>query len=154
VFEPQHEINKLQPGGIRMAKTRYRNQNIGSFTDAEQIRTELAAIEDEWLKSRVEGNLKISEQLIDDSYEGITSKGLPQTKGEFLQAIVRSASPTSHAEHAERSIRIHGALAISTGIASVSSEACSHAFRYLRVFRNTDGKWRLIASQSTRVGEV
>jgi len=137
-----------------MAKARNRNQNIGSFDDTEQIRTELAAIEDEWLKSRVEGNLVISEQLIDDSYAGITSKGLPQTKGEFLQAIVRSASPESHAEHADRNIRIHGALAISTGHASLSLGERSHAFRYLRVFRKTHGKWHLIASQSTRVGEA
>jgi hypothetical protein len=137
-----------------MAKTRNRSQNMGGFDDMEQTRTELAAIEDEWLKSRVEGKLEISEQLIDDSYAGITSKGLPQTKGEFLQAIARSASPKAHPEHGERNIRIHGALAISTGLASVSSGARSHAFRYLRVFRNTDGKWRLIASQSTRVGEA
>ena len=135
-----------------MAKTRFRNQNIGSFNDTEQIRTELAAIEDEWLKSRAEGNLEISEQLIDDSYLGTTSKGLAQTKGEFLQAIARSASPQSHAEHAERNIRIHDTLAISTGIASVFLGARSHAFRYLRVFRHIEGKWRLIASQSTRVG--
>jgi hypothetical protein len=137
-----------------MAKTRSRNSNTGLSSDTEQIRTELAAIEDEWLKSRVEGSLGISEQLIDDSYTGITSKGLPQTKGEFLQAIVRSASPNSHAEHAERNIRIHGTLAISTGIALVSAEERLHAFRYLRVFRSTDGRWHLIASQSTRVGEA
>jgi len=137
-----------------MAKTRYRNQDIGSPKDTEQIRTELADIEDGWLKSRIEGNLEISEQLIDDSYAGTTSKGLPQTKGEFLQAIIQSASPQSHAEQAERNIRIHGALAISTGLVSVSSGARSHSFRYLRVFRNTDGKWRLITSQSTRVVEA
>jgi Domain of unknown function (DUF4440) len=139
---------------MSMAKTRNRNRNSDGFDDTEQIRTELAAIEDEWLKSRVEGNLEISEQLIDDSYTGVTSKGLPQTKGEFLQAIARSASPKAHPEHAERNIRVHGALAISTGIASVSSGARSHAFRYLRVFRNTGGSWHLIASQSTRVGEA
>lgn len=137
-----------------MAKARNRNRSIDGFDDAEKIRTELAAIEDEWLRSRVEGNLQISEQLIDDSYAGITSKGAPQTKGEFLQAIALSASPNAHPEHAERNIRIYGALAISTGIASVSSGPRSHAFRYLRVFRNTDGSWHLIASQSTRVGEA
>jgi hypothetical protein len=137
-----------------MAKTRSRNPNTGLPNDTAQIRTELAIIEDEWLKSRVAGDLEISEQLIDDSYAGVTSKGLPQTKSEFLQAVVRAASPNSHAEHAERNIRIHGTLAISTGIALVSTAERSHAFRYLRVFRNTDGKWHLIASQSTRVGEA
>jgi hypothetical protein len=154
--EMPHRTKRIKPGDIRMAKTRNRNQNIGAFNrgDIEQMRTQLAAIEDEWLKSRAEGNLEISEQLIDDSYEGITSNGSPQTKAEFLQAISRLADPQSRAEHAERNIRVHGALALSTGLASVYAAERSHSFRYLRVFRNTDGKWRLIASQSTRVREA
>jgi Domain of unknown function (DUF4440) len=139
-----------------MAKARNRGQNIGSLNsgNTEQIQTQLAAIEDEWLKSRAEGNLEISEQLIDDSYRGITSNGRPQTKAEFLQAIAQSASSQSCADHAERNIRVHGVLAISTGLASVSSGARSHSFRYLRVFQNADGRWHLIASQSTRVREA
>jgi hypothetical protein len=81
-----------------MPKTRNRNRDVGPFNnqDTEQIRTQLAVIEDEWLKSRLEGNLEFSEQLIDDSYQGITSNGCPQTKAEFLEAISRSACSQSH----------------------------------------------------------
>jgi hypothetical protein len=139
-----------------MAKTRNRNQSAVSPNtgDTERTRTQLAAIEDEWLKSRVEGNPETSEQLIDDSYQGITSDGHLQTKAEFLKAISRSASSHSRAEQAERNIRIQDVLAISTGLASIHSETRSHSFRYLRVFRNADGRWRLIASQSTRIREA
>ena len=139
-----------------MAKTRNRSQNVGSSNggDTEQIRTQLAAIEDEWLKSRAEGNLEISEELIDDSYQGVTSNGVPQAKEEFLLAIARSASSQSRAEQSDRNIRVHGVLAVSTGLASVYSGERSHFFRYLRVFRKAEGRWRLIASQSTRVREA
>ena len=139
-----------------MPKTRNRNRDVGPFNnqDTEQIRTQLAVIEDEWLKSRVEGNLEFSEQLIDDSYQGITSNGCLQTKAEFLEAISRSACSQSHAEHGQRNIQIQGVFAISTGLVSVYSSAHSHLFRYLRVFSNSGEGWRLIASQSTRVLEA
>src|SRR5215472_9341460 len=133
-----------------MARTRNRGRTVGSFNDGDpkQMGAQVAAIEDEWLKSRSEGDLGISEQLIDDSYRGITSDGRPQTKGEFLQAIARSASSQSRAEHIERNIQVYGLVAISAGLVSVSSSVQSHSFRYLRIFRNIDGKWRLITSQS------
>lgn len=136
-----------------MAKMRTRTQSGGSPKpgDMEQTRTHLAALEDEWLESRAKGNLEISEQLIDDSYQGATSNGHLQTKAEFLLAISRVASSQSRAEHTERSIQIQGVVAVSTGLACIYSGARSHSFRYLRVFRNADGRWRLIASQSTRI---
>jgi hypothetical protein len=139
-----------------MAKTRNRSRNMPTINngDAEQTLKYLAAIEDEWLDSRLAGNLEISEQLIDDSYQGITSNGYSQTKADFLHAISRSASSQSRAEHTERNIQIQGFVAISTGLVSLYSGARSHSFRYLRVFRNMDGRWRLIASQSTRVREA
>jgi hypothetical protein len=44
---------------------------------------------------------------------------------------------------------VFGNVAISTGLATLSSPKRKHSFRYLRVFSKNRGKWMLIASQST-----
>ena len=138
-----------------MAKSRLRMQaHAESGPDPEASRSQVAALEDEWIKSRLEGNLQVSEGLIDDDYRGATSDGLAQTKADFLLAIGRSAAADTYAEHNQRHVQIIGRVAVSTGLVSVHGPARTHSFRYLRVYRHDNGAWKLIASQSTRVREA
>ena len=104
--------------------------------------------------SDAQGDLEFSDRLIDDSDRGVSSNGLPQSKPEFMHAIARSATSHSGAEHAERNVQIHGGMAISSSIATVHSQESAHSFRYMRIFLNAEGAWRLVASQSTHVREV
>jgi len=114
----------------------------------------LTAIEDDWIKSRLKSDMEFSDRLIDEAYQGTTSDGLLQSKAEFMQAIARSAPLHSDARQDERRIQIFGELAVSTGVATMQSQNRSRSFRYIRIFRNKEGSWRLIASQSTRVLEA
>lgn len=109
----------------------------------------LLQMEDAWMAARIMGKSKIVEQLVDDAYRGATSRGLPQTKKEFVAAIDKSAGDFAQCVHSERAIDLRGDVAISTGVATLSSPKRRHSFRYLRVYAKTKGKWRLIASQST-----
>jgi hypothetical protein len=112
--------------------------------------TLLSKTEDNWLDARVRGETSFSGELLDDAYQGATSDGVLQTKADFIQSIGTWARDLTHGEHAGRSIRIHGDVALSSGIVNLSSVRRRHSFRYLRIFlRRRDG-WRLIASQSTR----
>ena len=133
-----------------MAKERAWKQS--SDKAAEEKKSEIALLsqtEDGWMAARLLGNSKIVEQLIDDTYRGATSRGLPQTKKEFLQAMESSTGDFTHCVHSERAIDVVGAVAISTGVATLSSPKRRHAFRYLRVFAKNRATWKLIASQST-----
>jgi ketosteroid isomerase-like protein len=60
-----------------------------------------------------------------------------------------STGDFTHCVHSERAIDVVGNVAISTGVATLSSPTRRHAFRYLRVFAKNRDKWKLIASQST-----
>lgn len=109
----------------------------------------LSQTEDAWMAARLLGKSKIVEQLVDDGYRGATSHGLPQTKAEFMQAVESSAGAFTQYVHSERAIDVLGNVAVSTGVATLTSPKRRHAFRYLRVFAKNRGKWKLIASQST-----
>jgi hypothetical protein len=117
--------------------------------DPELSQANIKSLEEEWLASRVKGDIEFSDRLIDDEYQGTTSQGLMQSKANFIREISRSAMSHTVAHCLENEIRVYGEIAISTGLITMQGLVRTHSFRYLRVFRNTGGHWRLIASQST-----
>jgi len=124
-----------------------------SGPDPKLGRSKLSTLEDEWMISRVQGDVGFSDRLIDESYQGITSDGLLHSKADFMQSIAEGAPFHVSAERRESNIQIHGDLAISTGLVTMHGKERTSSFRYLRVYRTVEGKWRLIASQSTRFRE-
>jgi hypothetical protein len=113
------------------------------------MRAALRKIEDDWMASRLRGDAEPSKKLLDESYVGATSRGAAQTRAAFLKSIEAGPGQFTGHIHSERKIAFRGDVAISTGVATLSSHSRLHSFRYLRVFLRTGGEWSLIASQST-----
>ena len=132
--------------GVAMAKVRVRKKT--DEEDQELNSNLLSSMEDEWMAARLRGDTESTERLLDDSYQGATSDGQPQTKADFVRAV-ESSRVFTDSGHTERKIRVHGNVAVSTGLATLRSPDRELSFRYLRVFRKRGGEWRLIASQST-----
>lgn len=119
---------------------------------AENRATEAALLsqtEDAWMAARLRGKRKIVEQLVDDSYRGANSHGLAQAKKDLLNTVEPSAGSFTVCIHSERAIDLIANVAISTGVATLTSPKRRHSYRYLRVYSKSRGRWRLIASQST-----
>jgi hypothetical protein len=116
--------------------------------DRELHRTLLWKIEDDWLTARLRGETESTERLLDETYQGGTSDGLAQTKADFVRSVKSSRAFYTDGSQTGRSIQLHGDTAVSTGLATLQTENQRYAFRYLRVFRRSEGEWRLIASQS------
>jgi|SRR5215469_2890327 len=111
----------------------------------------LTALEDEWLASRLRGDLESTERLLDERYQGHTSDGLAQNKEDFLRSVQSSGSRYAESEQTDRTLRVLGDAAVSTGVVTLRSPEKFHSFRYLRVFSKNSGEWRLVASQATRL---
>jgi hypothetical protein len=119
--------------------------------DQQSSQALLSRIEDDWMAARVRGETESTERLLDDTYQGSTSDGVPQSKEDFVQSVASSRRTFTTGEHTERSIRVYKDVAVSMGIATLRSPDCQNSFRYLRVFRKSRDEWHLIASQSTRI---
>ena len=132
-----------------MARDRAWKQPSSKTDDRAAETALLSQLEDAWMAARLLGKSKVTEQIVDDEYQGATSRGVRQTKAEFIKSVESSAGVFAHCVHSDRVIQIRGDTAISTGTATLSSPKRRVSFRYLRVFSKTKGKWRLIASQST-----
>ncbi|WP_426608809.1 nuclear transport factor 2 family protein [Bradyrhizobium sp. McL0616] len=111
----------------------------------------LSSLEDDWFSERMRGIATISEDLIDDSYFGSNSDGDVQSKPQFLASIARSTPSFDQGHQKDRELRVYRDIAISSGVAELSSAKRNHAFRYVRIFKKARGSWKLIYSQSTRI---
>jgi hypothetical protein len=138
-----------------MAKFKTRSPLVSrplTETLKEQI-TALHGLEDEWLKARARGDATLSERLLDDAYRGSNSDGVIHSKVDFLNAMRSSANESAEGEHTDREIQIVGDVALSLGVATIRHSGRTNSFRYLRVYVKHGDEWRLLASQSTRLGK-
>jgi len=129
--------------------TRRRKTGVG-VNDPQSALDLLMRIEDEWMAQRLRGESDMTERLLTDDFQGGTSDGLVQSKTDFVRFIRSGFGKHESANHEHRHVVLHGEAAISTGIVALKSGNREHRFRYLRVFVNNHGEWRLIASQSAR----
>ncbi len=111
----------------------------------------LSSLEDDWFSERMRGIATISEDLIDDTYFGSNSDGDPQSKQQFLASIAKSTPSFDQGHQKDRELRVYRDVAISSGVAELSNAKRNLKFRYVRVFKKAQGRWKLIYSQSTRI---
>jgi Domain of unknown function (DUF4440) len=132
-----------------MPKNRARKQPSNETEDPAVESALLSRTEDEWMAARLLGKKDIVEQLVDEAYRGATSYGRPQTKQDLVDSAESVPGYFTECVHSERAFDLVGTGAISTGVATLTSPTRRHSYRYLRVYAKKQGKWRLIASQST-----
>src|SRR5215510_16593748 len=110
---------------------------------------EIMKIEDQWVQSRAAKDPTVSKELLADDYLGANPTGQAQTKQQFIDAVTAGTLFAGKAEMMDRKVRIYGDTAVSTGVHTGAVGA--DKVRYIRVFVKRNNKWRLVASQGTRV---
>ena len=118
-----------------------------SSSNAEE---EIMKIEDQWVQSRGTKDPTTSKDLLTDDYLGANLTGQAQTKQQFIDGVTAGGFP-GKAEMTDRKVRIYGDTAVSTGF--VTGVSGADKVRYIRVYVKRNNKWRLVASQGTRVTE-
>ena len=121
--------------------------NKSSSSKAED---EIMKIEDQWVQSRAAKDPTVTKDLLTDDYLGASLTGQAQTKQQFIDGVTAGGFP-GKAEMMDRKVRIYGDTAVSTGFVTGVAEA--EKVRYIRVYVKRNNKWRLVASQGTRVTE-
>jgi hypothetical protein len=110
---------------------------------------EIMKLEDQWVQSRAAKDPTVSKELLADDYQGATPTGQAQTKQQFIDAVTAGTLFAGKAEMMDRKVRIYGDTAVSTGF--VTGVVGVDKSRYIRVYVKRNNKWRLVASQGTRV---
>src|SRR5262245_47926643 len=122
--------------------------NKKSSSKAEE---EIMKLEDQWVQSRATKDPTMTRDLLSDDYLGASLTGQALTKQQFIDGVAAGTSFPGKAEVTDRKVRIYGDTAVSTGVHTGAVGA--DKVRYIRVYVKRDNKWRLVASQGTRVTE-
>ena len=120
--------------------------NKKSSSKAEE---EIMKIEDQWVQSRATKDATMTKDLLTDDYLGATPTGQAQTKQQLIDAVAAGAAFAGKAEMTDRKVRIYRDTAVSTGV--VTGVVGVDKSRYIRVYVKRNNKWRMVASQGTRV---
>src|SRR5215831_3526222 len=110
---------------------------------------EIMKIEDQWVQSRATKDPTMAKDLLSDDYLGANLTGQTMNKQQTIDGITAGTLFAGKAEMTDRKVRIYRDTAVSTGV--VTGVVGVDKSRYIRVYVKRNNKWRMVASQGTRV---
>ena len=123
----------------------------GETTGAGRAERELSETEDKWLEANIHGDAKVAAQLLAEDYQGMTQSGAVEDKAQFMADVKAGSLRADSFYQDERSVRIFGETAVSTGRLSLKGQDGIAQTRYTRVYVKRQGHWQLIIMQTTRI---
>jgi uncharacterized protein (TIGR02246 family) len=116
---------------------------------------ELRALETARTEAIRAGDAATLERIYADDFRGVTSGGQAVDKADILEVLKKAAGGLP-AEIADLKVRIYGETAVVTAL--IRQSALSQegrvpvsSFRYTHIYARRDGRWQIIAGQSTNV---
>ncbi|WP_255483908.1 nuclear transport factor 2 family protein [Granulicella sp. 5B5] len=119
-------------------------------------REEVEALEHQWEKAMLAGDVATMDRLLSDDYLGVTITGDLLTKNQQLDRMRDRQLMMTKLQTTESRIKLIGHIAIVTSLAQISGQmdgkAVDGSFRYTRVYqRLSNGSWRITSFEATRV---
>jgi ketosteroid isomerase-like protein len=116
---------------------------------------EILDLEQQWVTALLNGDADILERLYADGIVYTHTNATTDTKASYV-AKLRSGNLTYQSlERAEIAVRIFGATALATCRWMAKSVAGGINYqidaRYIHVYAQLDGEWKMVAHQSTRI---
>lgn len=130
------------------------SQNGDSAT---AVAEELREIENQLVAAWVAGDRSVHERVLSDDWSVIDAQGRIRNKAEVLEEMFRPGEREISGRIDEVVVRPYGDWAIVTGKTHVAGRYEGNdinvTLRFMDVFRRTDGKWQVLASQATLLNE-
>ncbi|MBI1787546.1 MAG: nuclear transport factor 2 family protein [Acidobacteria bacterium] len=119
--------------------------------DAAQVRQS----EKDWAAATMRGDIAALEKLLSDDLTYTHSSGRLETKAQFIAAVKSGSIQYQGVDYDQITVRLYGdtAIAASAPKMKVASQGQTNSFqaRFLRVWAKKQGRWQLVAHQSTRL---
>lgn len=130
------------------------SQNGDSTT---AVAEELRDIENQLMAAWVAGDRSVHERVLADDWSVIDAQGRIRSKQEVLEEMFRPGEREISGRIDEVKVRPYGDWAIVTGKTHVAGRYEGNeikvTLRFMDVFRRTEGKWQVVASQATLLNE-
>lgn len=112
-------------------------------------------LERRWQQAELDANTAILASMLSDDYLGISANGTLSTKPETLESFKSGAIHFTAMNSSDRKIRVYGSTAVVVSRAQVSGtqdgEDISGHYRYTRVYHRTNGVWKIVSFEASRI---
>jgi ketosteroid isomerase-like protein len=117
---------------------------------------QVEALEEEWRKAQLGGDVATMDKLLSDDYIGISMTGQVNTKTQQLDRMRLHKVALTRLDLGDRQVKLVGSIAIVTSRAEVEGTndgaAVKGTYRYTRVYqRLPSGEWKITSFEATRV---
>lgn len=130
------------------------SQNGDSTTG---VAAELREIENQLAAAWVAGDRSVHERVLAEDWTVIDAQGRIRSKHQVLEEMFRPGERDISGRIDEVKVRPYGDWAIVTGKTHVEGRYEGNdikvTLRFMDVFRRTEGKWQVVASQATLLNE-
>ena len=116
---------------------------------------EVLQAEREWVRAHQELDVAAIDRLMGEDYTIIDSKGAVRGKAETLASYQSQTRNWESADSDEYDVRVYGDTAVVIGRwrarGSNAGEAFDYAARFMAVYVKRNGRWQIVADQSTPI---
>lgn len=121
-----------------------------------QARKQVEALEEQWRRARLTGDVATMEKMLSDDYIGISMTGQVSTKNQQLERVREHKVVLTRLDLGEMQIKLVGRLAIVTSRADIvgtnEGRLVQGSYRYTRVYqRQASGVWKITSFEATRI---
>ena len=118
---------------------------------------EVLAIERQWTEAHLQGQSATLERLMAEDYIKIQPNGSVAGKAEVLASYQSGERVWESAQADEYDVRLYGETAVVIGRWTARGvnhgQRFDYAARFLSVYVRRDGRWQMVAEQSTDIAE-
>lgn len=123
---------------------------VSGFALAQQSTDEILAAEAKWAAAICSADIASLKDLLSDSLVYTHSVGTVATKQEFLRDLKADVGKIEYSERSVQTFEQVAVLTARTRFSGVSrGESYSNSVRLIHVWAKKDGRWQLVAHQST-----
>lgn len=124
-------------------------------TSAMDAIEEVLAVEREWTEAHLQGEVATLERLMAEDYLKIQPNGSVAGKAEVLATYQPELRSWEYAQGDEYEVRLYGETAVVIGRWTARGvnhgQRFDYAARFLSVYVKRDGRWQMVAEQSTDI---
>jgi ketosteroid isomerase-like protein len=121
------------------------------------IAEELREIENQLVAAWVAGDPSVHQRVLSEDWSVIDAQGRIRNKAEVLEEMFRPGEREISGRIDELNVRPYGDWAVVTGKTHVAGRYEGNelrvTLRFMDVFRRSEGKWQVVASQATLLNE-
>jgi len=142
---------------LALSQTAQSQSGQATSSGQQGVEQELIRLEREAVQALIKRDISVLESFTAEDYTGTSPDGMFYTRAQARDSVTSGDYALESAELDDMKVRVYGDTAVLTGRSTEKSrykgQDVSGQYRFIDVFVKQGGRWRVVASQATRIAQ-